>query len=334
MQRSQLPKSRHAATFAIPRWKLAYVSTPKAACTTIKWMLADLLGIDAQVFTSSLSSETSRSTTIHQRRVLWGPQAPRFIDLSDKQLAEISPENGWFFFSMTRHPTARFWSAWQSKLLLHEPRFHAQFKGEPWLPRIPQSTEDVVEDWFRFVEAVDANPELEIMDDIHFRPQHRLLNLGQLPYDRLYDTSEFKQMLADLQGHLSGLGWTGTLRPMKSNESPLPPLRRAFPSTVLDVVRRTYAADFEQLGYDDPMPPKVLDEDYSADLVAATGIIAERGERIGDLSWRARKLSKQLDEALGRAHAPVSDRSEDDSEGMLPVSIARRVRRRVRRALG
>ena len=35
--------------------------------------------------------------------------------------AAISPENGWFVFTVVRHPAARLFSAWQSKLLLREP---------------------------------------------------------------------------------------------------------------------------------------------------------------------------------------------------------------------
>jgi hypothetical protein len=287
MLRSQLPPGRADATFALLRWKLGYVANPKAACTATKWLLADVAGVDPRSFYRSLSRETSRSTTIHNRRRAWGRDVPQLADLDDQRLAAISPDNGWFVFSTTRHPAARLWSAWQSKLLLHEPRFYAEFAGAPWLPRIPQSTDDVVEDWLRFIDAVASDPDLDIMREVHFRPQHAVLNVPKLPYDRLYDTSEFRAMLGDLERHLTGLGWRGTLRPRRHNETPLPPLRRAFPSHVVDAIAARYADDFELLGYDDPKPPRLSDADYSDDLIAATAIIAERGERIGDISPRA-----------------------------------------------
>jgi hypothetical protein len=288
MQPEQTPRRRRNATFVLPRWKLVFVSTPKAGCTAIKWMLADLQHLRYRQFYSSPSSETSRGTTIHQGRKLWGAATPLLRDLSDEQLAEITPDNGWYVFSMTRHPGARLWSAWQSKLLLHEPRFARTFGQEPWFPTFPRDTDDVVRDWDRFVRAIAADPKPPIMRDIHFRPQSALLGIGRAYYDRLYDTSEFATMVDDVSEHLRRQGWDGELTLRRSNETPLPPLERAFPQHVLDTIAKLYAADFRKLDYDGPQPPRLRTGDYSSDLMAATGIIIERGERIGDLSRLAR----------------------------------------------
>lgn len=306
MKPDQLPPQRSSATYVLPERKLVFVSTPKAACTSIKWMLADLQGIDPTKFRSSLSGETTRATTIHQHRWIWGPDTPRLRDLSEVQLAEITPENGWFMFAMTRHPGVRLWSAWQSKFLLREPRFRVQFRNESWLPRIPDSTDDVIEDWETFVRAVAANKRAAVMKDVHFRPQAALLNIGVTPYDRIYDTSEFRQMRADVRAHLEGQGWTGELNNQRSNETPLPALTRAFPQHVLNTIAKIYADDFVKLDYDGPLPPKLRSEDYSSDLLAATGIIAERGERIGDLSRRARRLHARLSD-LRPPESPDAD---------------------------
>jgi Sulfotransferase family len=288
MQPEQIPRQRRNATYVIPQWRLVFVSTPKAGCTAIKWMLADLQDVSDQPFYASASSETSRGTTIHQGRKLWGPATPRLRDLSAEQLAEITPDNGWFVFSMTRHPGARLWSAWQSKLLLHEPRFAHTFAAEPWFPCFPRDTDDVVRDWDRFVRAIAAEPKMPIMRDIHFRPQSGLLGIGRAYYDRLYDTSEFATMVDDVRDHLRRQGWDGELKLRRSNETPLPPLERAFPQHVLDTIATLYAPDFRKLDYDGPRPPRLQTGDYSSDLMAATGIIIERGERIGDLSGLAR----------------------------------------------
>jgi Sulfotransferase family len=301
MKPEQVPPQRRNATFVLPDWKLVYISTPKAACTSIKWMLADLQGVDERRFYASLSSETTRATTIHQRRGVWGPDTPRLRDLTSEQLADITPENGWFVFTMTRHPGARLWSAWQSKFLLREPRFRAQFRTEPWLPSIPATTNEVIEDWEKFVAAIAATPKMPIMRDIHFRPQAALLNVGTAWYDRIYDTSEFSEMVRNVRAHLERIGWTGELSLRRSNETPLPPLQRAFPGHVRDTIARLYRADLAKLGYDDAAPPHLRTADYSPDLLAAAGIIAERGERIGDLSRRARRAAKRADSATTEA---------------------------------
>jgi hypothetical protein len=311
MRRDQIPERRRQANYVIPQWKLVYVSNPKAACTATKWLLADALGLNPKLFYDSLSGETTRSTTIHQNRVKWLAEVPRLRDLSDSELAAISPEEGWFVFTMTRHPSLRLWSAWQSKLLLREPRFMAQFKGEPWLPRWPESSEQIIEDWVRFVQAVAAAPTQEIMRDIHFRPQAPMLAIGQTPYDRVYDTGEFATMVKDLQAHLEDNGFTGELTPRRSNETPLPALEAAFPPDVVELLGELFAADFAALSYDSPLPRKLRPGEYSDDLVAAAAIVAERDDRIGDLGRQARRLERRLLRAEELAARTTWDKVRD-----------------------
>ena len=320
MKPEEVPARRRNATYVLPHWKLVYVSSPKAACTATKWLLADALEIDPWRFYNSLSTETTRATTIHQNRWKWKDVSPRLQDLTPEQLAEITTENGWMVFSMKRHPAMRLWSAWQSKLLLREPRFMVQFREADWLPRVPESTDDVIEDWERFIAAIAAAPKLSILKDNHFAPQSRLLNLPTTQYTRLYDTSEFSTMLSDLGTHLAANGFTGTLTPRRSNETPLPALERAFSSNVVEVIAKTFARDYKLLGYADPIPPKLRAGDYSADLIAATGIVAERGDRIGDLSRRARRLA----ERVGLPHESVPQFIGD-----VEPSLFSRVRRRI-----
>jgi hypothetical protein len=313
----QRPALRKHSTYVLPQWKLVYVSNPKAACTTVKWMLADLQGLDEGLLYASLRQETTRATTIHQNRRMWLPGTPRLSDLSVAELAEITPENGWFVFSVTRHPAARLWSAWQSKLLTREPRYMTAYAGEPWLPRRPESTEAVLEDWEKFLRAVAATPRMPIMLDQHFRPQWAVLSVGRTPYDRLYDTAEFSTMVKDVRAHLEGQGWSGELTNRRNNETPLPLLDRAFPQHVQDTISTVFKQDFTRLGYDDPLPPNLRTGDYSADLLAAANMIAERADRIGDLSSQAMALKHQLI----AARRPRSIRSQ------LRPALSRRVRR-------
>src|ERR671918_486941 len=100
MRRDELP--RHpTATFVLPRWQAMYVSVNKAACTTLKWLVAGGEGGGLERFHRSLWDEVSRTMTIHQRR-LW-QRTPMALRMREEELAPISPEGGWFVFGVVRH---------------------------------------------------------------------------------------------------------------------------------------------------------------------------------------------------------------------------------------
>src|SRR3712207_601363 len=209
MRRDQLPPHR-SSSFVMPRWRAVYVSVNKAACTSMKWLLAGLQGGRPEQFHVSLSREGGRAMTIH-KRALW-ERTPALGSLPEPELAAISPDQGWFVFAVVRHPTARVWSTWQSKLLLREPWWAEQFGDEPWFPRIPTSTEEIREDFTRFVEAIAAAPDHRIMANRHLVPQTRMLAPDRMPYSRIYKTNEMSQLLEDFERHLRGQGWEGTLK--------------------------------------------------------------------------------------------------------------------------
>jgi hypothetical protein len=292
------------------RYEAVYVSIPKAACTSLKWMVADIQGESAERFHGSLSREVARSTTIHRRR-LWR-RTPMLHRLPDDVLAEISPENGWFVFAVVRHPSTRLWSAWQSKLLLREPRWVDRFGAEPWMPRVPESTEQIVEDFRRFVLAIADDPAQPVLRDRHFQPQGRLLTPERTPYTRVYKTAEIPELLEDLGAHLRAHGWTGALRLPATNETPLRPLASMFTPEVRAAVERVYREDFERFGYPSSEPDKVEPgAEYSPSTVNEIGRLVERAERIGDLSRRAQRLAgerKQLQDEVKQLRARVNGR--------------------------
>src|SRR5215218_8346752 len=192
MRRDQLPPHR-SATYVMPRWKAVYVSVNKAACTSLKWLVADLQGERPEQFHGSLSREVGRAMTIH-KRALW-EHTPMLHRLPKAELEEISPDNGWFVFAVVRHPAARVWSAWQSKLLLREPAWLERFGAEPWFPRVPTGTEQIGEDFARFVAFVEEQPEHPMARNRHVAPQHRLLVPDRMSYSRIYGTREIPVLL-------------------------------------------------------------------------------------------------------------------------------------------
>ncbi|MEO5709939.1 MAG: sulfotransferase family 2 domain-containing protein [Nocardioidaceae bacterium] len=291
MIRSELPPNK-TATYVMKKWKTVYVSVPKAACTSLKWMVADLQEEDPAHFYQALSRETGRSMTIHHR-ARW-QKTPMLNELSDDELAEIHPDNGWFVFGVVRHPSARLWSGWQSKFLLREPHFFAHYPEAPW-PRLPESTEDVVEDYQTFVQTLGREPEQPIFGDRHFRSQSDLLRDDKVPYSRIYKTAEFGQLMSDLEAHLKPFGLDQMPRLRRSNETPLLPVAGLFTPEANAVVEQHYAADFARFGYPDVVPDTLSPSpEYTPELLAEVGRLVERGERIGDLYLLANQQRRRM----------------------------------------
>ncbi len=313
MRRDQLPPHK-TATYVLPQWRTVYVSVPKAACTSLKWLLADLQGESRGDFEASLSREVTRELTIHHRR-LWR-HTPMLTELPPDQLAEISPDNGWFVFAVVRHPAARLWSGWQSKFLLQEPRFMTRFGDEPWARRqVPTSTEEVVEAFHAFATAIGHNPGQPVMKDRHFQRQADLLAHGRTPYTRVYRTNEIPSLLDDLSGHLRAQGWDGELGLGRSNETPLRPVREVFSPEVVNVLQDVYGADFEAYGYDDILPGGLEESGkYSDDVLNEVARLVERHQRIADLAAASWRLRTRLAAAERGAVAP--------SEGGTPTAGA------------
>jgi hypothetical protein len=325
MRREQLPPHK-TACYVMPRWRAIYVSVNKAACTALKWLVADVQGESRERFHRSLSREVSRTMTIH-RRSLW-QNTPMAKWMTDEELEPMSPENGWFIFGVVRHPTARLFSAWQSKLLLREPWWWVdEFGSEPWFPRVPERGEDVVEDFTGFVRAVHQNPEQRVFRNRHFAPQTGLLAVDRMPYTRIYRTTEIPQLLEDFERHLRAEGWEGEpLTLARANETPLKPIPSLFTPEVLDASRELYRDDFATFGYDDPLPSGIDPSDaYDPASIAEIGRLVERAERIHDLAIQGQELKNQLRElkAKRKPAAPVNN-------GHGPVvRLASRVKRRL-----
>lgn len=329
MRRDQLPPHK-TACYVMPQWRAIYVSVNKAACTALKWLVADVQGESRERFHRSLSREVSRTMTIH-RRSLW-QNTPMAKWMTDEELAPMSPENGWFIFGVVRHPTARLFSAWQSKLLLREPWWWVdEFGSEPWFPRVPATGGDVVEDFIAFVRAVRQNPEQRVFSNRHFAPQRSLLVPDRMPYTRIYRTTEIPQLLLDFERHLRGAGWDGEpLTLARANETPLKPIPSLFPPEVLDASRELYREDFERFGYDDPTPSGIDPSDaYDPAAIAEVGRLVERAERIHDLATQGQELKARVRELKAKP-AKRKPAAPPPANGHGPVGrLASRVRRRL-----
>ena len=128
---AEAPFARHVLerTVVLPRQRVLFLPTPKAACTNVLWTLAGLAGLPPDRFDRSPLPEVSPALTVHDMN-LW-PDELRLIRYEGAERERVLAEDGWLRFSLVRDPAPRLWSGWQSKLLLREPRFAADFGDAP-----------------------------------------------------------------------------------------------------------------------------------------------------------------------------------------------------------
>lgn len=314
--RGQLPAT---LGLVLPDWKIVYVTTPKAACTSMLRMFARLQAEPLEATRISLAPEVTRAATVHDFG-LW--QHTRALQqLSSAEWQKIVHGHDWFVCCIVRHPVSRLWSAWQSKLLLREPHYARHYANRPWFPRIPQHLADVAADFQGFVEALRDEDGL-IQADPHWQPQGVLLRPETFPYTHVGKLEELGTTLRLIEKHLGHLGWGGGLSAANENATVLPLAAGRLSGETVRTVERLYARDLEVFGYSSMAPDRVAaavnasagvtggrpatDGRVAGPRVRSAGLLVsavrqviERNERISDLrdaavSRSARKIRPTL----------------------------------------
>jgi sulfotransferase famil protein len=302
--------ARPGNSFVLPEHKIAYQSVTKAACTSLRWMLADLAGEDLESFTRGASGVQSRLMTIHRGVWLWD-KVRTVSHMSDEEVAEIRPDNGWFVFAVTRDPWSRLWSAWQSKFLVRHNRYLRNFGDAPFFPRVPQQPSDVVEDFARFVEMHPWTSDPVLRDDRHFWMQVNSVRPSLVPYTEVYDLKDFSRLVADVHTHLAGLGKDRELYLPRANENPLGLTREVMGGGVREAIEELYAPDFETFGdrwsFDDL---RFTADGWTPDALSHVATHTVANDWIGHLAAIAQqrgKRSRKLKRKLDRANARIAD---------------------------
>ena len=306
----QRGRTKAAATFVVPELKLAYVTNLKVACSTVKWLLADLTAQDPARFFGSLGPRPTRAQTVHDRGKWVGVR--KIADYPDP--AELSPDNGWMVFSLVRDPRSRLWSAWQSKLLVGNPNFLGSVQDEPWYPRTPREPSDVIEDFQRFVEALATGRRKlpRVGTDGHFRPQSDLVYRSGLRYSQVYDLSEIPTFERDLGAHLVAMGHNTLPALRNDNDTPLKLTKNVLAGGTAEAIADIYREDFERFGDAWEDGPSVYDVEWSASAFTDIAFRRDAHRRIRDLSDAASRLADKnkalADELATRSDDPAVGR--------------------------
>lgn len=313
-----LPKN----SFVLSELKIVYVSVTKVACSSLSWMIADLAGEDLESFYTAPAAHHTRLMTIHRDRSWW-QRTPRLTELPREQLAEISRDNGWLIFAVVRDPWSRLWAGWQSKLLIHHAAYTRHYADEPWFPRIPSKPEDVLEDWYRFVEATPWTTHPILKTDPHFMTQIRCVHPRKVNYSRIYDLHQLGDLFADLHAHLKGLGRDKELYVPRANESSLPMTPETLTLDVVRRVRKAYRTDFAVWGERWRAEElRLSSEPWTDEAIRNVETRIHLNERIGDLSDMLRASRQEL-----------ADTRRELAAAQRVASLPRRAVRKVRREL-
>jgi hypothetical protein len=268
-------------TVVLPKHRVLFLPVPKAGCTSMLWQLAELAGIPAERFERSSLAEVTPALTVHDMGRWTGH---RLADFEGDERERALHEDGWLRFTIVRDPVRRLWSAWESKLLLREPRFVDAFGDQPWFPRLPERPADLVEDFRRFVAALRDDS----VEDVHWAVQHGLVS--QLPLTHVGRVERFDETLALLREHV-GDHWPGD--PQRENRSPVQMPSDAYDEAGAEVLRARYAKDLEAYGYEVPAPvPDPQWEDRVAPLLPLLRGMTERHARIGQLQQQLRRAER------------------------------------------
>jgi len=315
---SETPFADHLEmrTVVLPELRLLFLPIPKSGCTSMLWLLAELAEIPAETFTHSTLPEVSPALTVHDMS-FWG-EGRRLADYEGEDRARVLGEDGWFRFVIIRDPGTRLWSAWQSKLLLREPRFVADFGEEAWFPRIPENPFEIVEDFRAFVAALPGGN----VRDVHWGVQHELA--GQLPLNHVGKIERLDETLEALGRHL---GRDIELKVRHENRAALPMPPSAYDASSRAILLDHYRADYEHYGYE---PVESSEDDaglsaWAASVAPLLPVLADaidKHARIGQLHRVARRvqtLERRLERTsasrvAGHASAPVLTNLENHTD--------------------
>ena len=289
------PFSEHVLqrTVVLPELRVAFLPMPKAGCTSLLWLLSELAGIPPERFAQSTLPEPSSALTVHDMN-LWEP-GHRLGHYDPAGRERVLTEDGWLRFTVVRDPWQRLWSAWQSKLLLREPRFAEEFGERPWFPRVPATPAGIVEDFRRFVAALPRGD----AEDVHWGVQHDLAS--RLALTHVGRAERMAETVARLRAHVPAGRWPSA--PGRENASPLSLPPHAYDAPAAAVVRERCAADFAAYDYD-PAPPAAGGagewEERVAELLPLLRATIDEHARIGQLHRLAQRRAGRLAEVERR----------------------------------
>lgn len=229
--------------------RLCYAAVDKAACTTLKWWMAEIEGAKegVLVFLEQNKGRPAASKGIHGA---YGVVAPQLVLRSFGQVRAAFSSGGYFCFAVVRNPYSRVFSVWSDKVLKgRHDHTRLNLAAGDIHRQSPTTTDEVRASFESFVSYLHDVPGL-LLANRHWIPQYYLLRPDLLPYDciaKLEQPDELKRSLAGILGE-------AYVDPLRAGDAKNTSLLRYHPDFLTpkarEIIRTIYAEDFSRFGYD------------------------------------------------------------------------------------
>ena len=277
------------------RLRLLYVSTPKVACTKLKWWFADLEGFAESIRKNTDNSiESSPDLVIHD-------SIQKFAPLTEEDICEALESDSFFIFSLVRNPYKRIFSAWQSKLLLQEPIQSKPYIDKDFFHHPVETADDVAHAFEAFLEYLAEN-ESPSFCDLHWTPQAVLLRPDLIDYSCITKIEERENLTGRLRDWL-GVRIPSPFEGNVLNDSLIPYMPELITQRSAELICSMYSHDFDVFCYDKQIPTGkegLSSEQFDVALKAVKHIRArlqrfgERNELIGRLNCTLVERDRQI----------------------------------------
>jgi hypothetical protein len=223
---------------------LVYMATPKVACTSFKFAVAALHGVDISALAPSLMAAKTNELAIHDRAVV---KQPSLLDISEQERAHVLGSTEVLRFCVVRDPFRRLASAWLDRLLCHSLSPIAPILRHIDFP-------EYIPDWGylseRFAEFVGClyDREHAHFSNHHWQKQCDLLLPDLMNYNLVARLESLSTALSVITRHIQkrGLTWPGLPR---FNETPVKYSSQLYTASTARKVAAMYEADFAAFGY-------------------------------------------------------------------------------------
>lgn len=295
------------SSYRSEQYKLFYVSTPKVACTSLKWWFASLEGCSKALSSITDSAESNPDQVVHELHKV----APHVTGLSVEELSEVLASDSYFRFAVVRNPYKRIFSAWQSKLLLQEPQQVGPYLQKDFFHQPLRNAADIALAFEGFLEHL-ASQEAPSYWDQHWTPQAILLRPDLINYSKLVKIEESAQLSKALSERL-GEYVPDPFAERRANESLIPYLPAFVTERSASLIRTLYAEDFDVFGYDTKLPQakETFSEQELELALRAIKLIRGRHQRLGERTVQISALTQtvaELKAQIGNLNAAVTER--------------------------
>lgn len=222
--------------------KYLYVEVPKAACTTLKYLIHRIENLPPIPATFDRLPETRMYMFIHDRERF---QMPSLASLPETKARSVLRGREYYRFAFVRNPYSRLVSAWKNKLYFVEPGMENTYLAIK--NAFPNNVSGKYISFDVFIQYVLQHERLDSCNP-HYRLQVKLLYDGAIDYDYIGKVENYRD---DIENVLRDIGVSNMNQANHGagNESEPGDWRSYYTEELASLVYSMYEDDFQRFSY-------------------------------------------------------------------------------------